>query len=278
MTNITISENCIKCCKCVEICPSVIFSKNSINNSIEVNNPENCIGCSHCIGVCPQSAIIHSKFPANKIVSINFDKYPSPEQMMEIIRGRRSNRSFSKTPINQKNLDLILEAARYAPTATNSRKVGWKLITKPEEIKTISEFTISVFAKIAKIIDNPLIRPILKPFMKTAYRYLPTFYRLVDEFNKGNDLVLRGATAVILFYTPKSSMFGMQDANLSYQNASLMAESLGISQFYTGFVYSAIKQDKQKTLNKLLSIEGNIYAGMALGIPKYKITKTDNKQ
>lgn len=58
--------------------------------------------------------------------------------------------------------------------------------------------------------------------------------------------------------------------NLAYQNASLMAECLGVSQFYTGFVCSAIEQDKKGTLEKKLGIDGKIYAGMALGMPAFR--------
>ena len=69
---------------------------------------------------------------------------------------------------------------------------------------------------------------------------------------------------------PRTSRFGYQDANLAYQNASLMAECLGVSQFYTGFVCSAIEQDKKGTLEKKLGIDGKIYAGMALGMPAFR--------
>ena len=93
---------------------------------------------------------------------------------------------------------------------------------------------------------------------------------LISEFDKGNDLILRGATAVILIHTPSESRFGCQDANLAYQNGSLMAESLGVAQFYTGFVCSAVEQDRNRRLAKMLGISGKIRAGMALGIPAFR--------
>lgn len=82
----------------------------------------------------------------------------------------------------------------------------------------------------------------LKRIAPQLYGYVPHFKRLISEFDKGNDLILRGATAVILIHTPSESRFGCQDANLAYQNGSLMAESLGVAQFYTGFVCSAVEQ------------------------------------
>ncbi|MFQ7387325.1 MAG: nitroreductase family protein [Alistipes sp.] len=50
-----------------------------------------------------------------------------------------------------------------------------------------------------------------------------------------------GATAVLFIHAPKESRFGAEDANLAYQNASLTAESLGVSQVYMGFVLTAVR-------------------------------------
>ncbi len=69
----------------------------------------------------------------------------------------------------------------------------------------------------------------------------------------------------IFFYTDKKERFGCQDCNLAYQNASLMAEAAGVSQFYTGFVCSAAGMDRKRKLQKLLGIEGTVHAGIALG-------------
>ena len=57
-----------------------------------------------------------------------------------------------------------------------------------------------------------------------------------------------------------------------------MAESLGVSQFYTGFVCTAIKQDGKHRINQLLGISDVIYAGMALGMPEFRYPNyTDRK-
>ena len=56
------------------------------------------------------------------------------------------------------------------------------------------------------------------------------------------------------------------NANLAYQNGSLMAEALGVSQFYMGFVCNAVRMSKGR-LEKRLGIGGTIHAAMALGMP-----------
>lgn len=92
--------------------------------------------------------------------------------------------------------------------------------------------------------------------MKDVYKYVPVFNRLKEEHKAGKDPILRKATALLLIHTPKSNRFGSEDANLAYQNASLMAQSLGVSQIYMGFVLTAIRQEGKDTLAKTLGIDG----------------------
>lgn len=90
------------------------------------------------------------------------------------------------------------------------------------------------------------------------------------EINFIESCILCGQCVAVLFIcTPKGSRMGAADANLAYQNGSLMAESLGVAQFYTGFVLNAANMKKQK-LEKMLGIDGQINAGMALGMPLFR--------
>ena len=268
--NLSVTEStCIRCGKCVRVCPSWIFRQEAAGAAITLDHPENCIVCGHCAAVCPTGSVVHGSFPPDKVHPIDRALLPTPEQVMLLCKARRSNRAFSSRPIPAEALDMILEAAHRAPTASNKQEVAFTLITDPEKLRAVSRYTIDVFASVAKKLENPVLRPLLRKILPDAYRYLPAFHRLTREYAAGNDLILRKATAVIFIHTPRSNRFGAADANLAYQNGSLMAESLGVSQFYTGFVCSAVKQDKRKELNRLLNIEGTIHAGMALGLPSF---------
>jgi nitroreductase len=188
-----------------------------------------------------------------------------------LIRKRRSNRAFSTRAIPEEYWSQILEAAHRAPTASNVQNVHFTLITDPEKLKLITKFTLDIFSSSIKMVDNALLRPIFKRFFPDLVKYFPMFKKMQQVFDEhGKDVgILRGATAVIFFHTPNNARFGSSDCQLAYQNASLMAESLGVSQFYTGFVLQGTKQKKQK-LEKLLGITGKIQAGMALGMPLFQ--------
>lgn len=264
---------CIRCGKCVKICPSVIFVRQKPENEVNVIAPENCIVCGHCVAVCPTGAVIHSEFPEEKVHTFDYRDYPTAEQMLLLCRARRSNRAFSGKVVPEELLEKILEAAHRAPTASNLQQVEFTLVSDPDKLKEITAFTLSVFSKILKKIQHPLLRPLIRIMMPDVLRYRPVFQRLLQENAAGNDLILRKATAVILIHTPAANRFGSQDANLAYQNGSLMAECLGVSQFYTGFVCSAIQQEGKGRLEKMLGINGRIQAGMALGMPAFRYTR-----
>lgn len=264
------SDTCIKCGKCVRVCPAWIFSQADAKSDINIEHESSCITCGHCVAACPTDSVLHSQFAAEKVHKIDYAQMPTPEQMMLLCKVRRSNRAFSKKAVPDQMLDQILEAAHRAPTASNMQQVEFTLVTDPQKLQMITGYTIGVFSSIVKKLTNPLLKAILKPLLPGVYGYLPSFERLIREQDNGNDLILRGATAVLFIHTPKESRFGCEDANLAYQNGSLMAESLGVSQFYTGFVCSAMKQDKSNGLAEKLGVKGKIHAGMALGMPSFR--------
>lgn len=268
---IGIRKSCIRCGTCVRVCPSQIFEQPAPRGAVVVCHPERCIGCGHCVAACPTGSVRHDDFPPERIHSIDYKMLPSPSQVELLLRARRSNRDFSDRPVPTDLLDRIVRAADTAPTASNARRLGYTLVTDPAVLRGITRYTLSVFGKIARRLSHPLVRPWLGRLLPDAYRYLPAFERMNREYaDRGIDRILRGASAVLFIHAPSASRFGAEDANLAYQNASLMAESLGVSQVYMGFVLTALRQDGGSRLKRLLGLEEGrrICAVMALGMPQ----------
>lgn len=274
MIAIDIDEtSCIKCGKCVKVCPAYILTQESQKADIGLEHVESCIICGHCVAICPTNSVIHSEFPPQKVHELDRKMMPNPEQMLELCRGRRSNRAFLSTPIPEKSLKMIVEAGYLAPTASNEQEVSFTLVTDPEILKQISKLTIDVFKSMVKKVNLPLVKPILGLFAPHAKEGVEHLESVINEFKNKPEVILRGATALLFIHTPAKSNFGKQDANLAYQNASLMAETLGVSQFYTGYVCISNDLDNKKRLKDLLKIQGEIQAGMALGMPAFKFHK-----
>ena len=183
MAQIHINQNtCIRCKKCVRICPSALFTLQE-GKGIEVN-ADDCISCGHCVAVCPTNSIEHADFPPEKVHTIDRSQLPTADQMELLIRSRRSNRAFSKEKVSEELLQRIIEAAHRAPTATNAQEVKMVLVTRPETLKEVSRITIGTFMSIVNLVENPLLKLILKPLMPSGYRYVPVFKRLHEELNE----------------------------------------------------------------------------------------------
>ena len=272
MIKIDIRENCIKCEKCVAVCPVSILSQDPKDKTIFVKRVTNCIECGQCAAVCPTRALQHSSFPATSIIDFTKEECPTIEHTMLLLKKRRSNRTFSSKEIPAQDIAKIVEAAYQAPTAHNSRDLAFTVISSPEKLKELTDFTIETYENAIKKLTNPLLKPFLKLKHPKAYHFLPLMQRLSSAYRRGNDAILRKATSVVLLHTKENDSFSLTNCNLAYQNASLMSETLGISQFYIGFLCKAI-QLAPGSLEKRLGIKGHIQAAMALGLPKIKFEK-----
>lgn len=274
------SNRCVRCGKCVRVCPSEILRQEEKGGAITLRHPEECIACGHCVAVCAAEAICHSAFPEGTTHPIDYAKLPTAEQLLALMRARRSNRALTNRPVPREALEQIVEAATLAPTATNARLLSFTVVTDPEKLRAVADFTIQVFDKLAKLLLNPLVKPLVKPFQPELYeKYAPMFVALKEAYAKGEDPILRKATALLIIHSPRSNRFGAEEANLAYQNASLMAESMGVSQIYMGFVLTAIRQAKRGTFARLLGIEGEVFALMGLGMPAFRYPRSvDHKE
>lgn len=263
---------CIKCGKCVRVCPSAIFVQQAPGAEVGLENVSYCIVCGHCVAVCPTESVGHGEFPPAKVHAIDRSALPSPESVLLLCRSRRSNRAFTKAVVPDELIDLIVEAAHRAPTASNLQQVELTVITDQRRLRQVVDYTMSAFGKVIRLLKNPILKPLLRLLIPGTYKMLRRMEDMQQEYQSG-DPILRGATGLLLIHTPSGNRFGRDDANLAYQNGSLMAESLGVSQFYTGFVCVAIRRDHKNKLAKMLGIEGTIHAGMAFGMPAFTYSK-----
>lgn len=267
--NITIGTECIKCGKCVSVCPANVLKRNKDNKSIEVVAESRCISCGQCVAICPTKALRHSAFLNEKIRSFKQEDCPTAEQFLLLCQKRRSNRTFSGKSIPKDLLLKIIEAGGYAPTAHNSQDVKYVILASSQSLDTLKNFVLDTYRCMLKRMSNLILKPFIRFFHPEYNEHFTSMQNVVVNNGKGNDTILRGANAVILIYTDKKDFFGSANANLAYQNLSLMAETLGVGHFYSGHTCAAVRLRKG-ALEKLLGIDGEICAAMALGMPKFK--------
>lgn len=259
MVELIIEESCIRCGQCVSVCPVHILTQEAKQSDIGIHNLQSCIACGQCVAICPTDSVVHSTFPQETIHRVEKSLIPSPESVMELLRKRRSNRSFSNKAVPMELLDKILQAAHLAPTGGNRQSLQYTLVTNTEVLQEVTANTM-------KVIDKLLVE-----FQDSEDKTMLNYMRKLSlAYQQEVDMILRGAKALILIHSTANCP---SDANIAYQNASLMAESLNVGHFYTGYICIFSSMDKDKIIRKALGIEGDIYAGMALGMPKYSFEK-----
>jgi nitroreductase/NAD-dependent dihydropyrimidine dehydrogenase PreA subunit len=275
MLQITINPDlCKRDGICVQECPAAVFEQQQKGRVPEVAHEDSCIACGHCVAICPHGAIAHVDYPFGSVKPINRELVPSYKQVRELIRARRSARAFRQEPMEREIVEKIIDGARFAPSAHNSQGTEFLVVQDQETLRKIVELTADFLAGIVKKLRNPVTRSLLllvaREKVKGPIRSLDSFERAVKAVKSGQDRILRGAMMLLLFHADQERFFAEADANLALQNATLVAQALGVGGFYTGYVVSACRRDDR--IPHLLCIpEGHkVYGGLALGYPKFK--------
>ncbi len=261
---------------CALICRKV-FVHEVPGGEPRVARPELCHSCGHCVLVCPAGAISHDEHPPRRIHEARTDALPSYDQILELIRTRRSVRTFLDRPVEKRVIEDVIEAARYAPSARNTQSTCYTVIRDRGLLKAISLATAEWLGRMARNLRNPAVRMLYRLKGEgdgtEINRWIAQFDLILRSTREGKDMVLFGAPVLILFHGDRSIRLVDVNANLALQNATLAACSLGLGSFYTGYVLLACARTRR--LPELIDLpKGHrVYGGLALGYPRIGFTR-----
>ena len=267
---------CLKDGLCVRICHKV-FSRKAEDAVPEVEHEALCNACGHCALICPSGAIRLEGVPADKIHPVRRDIIPSYEQVRELIATRRSIRTFQKRSVEKEAIEKIIEGARFAPSAKNTGSTRFMVVQDGTLLRAIASATADWLGKVAKKLKNPVWRKLYVMSgagdAEEMTKWIGQFSLMAENMRQGTDHVLFEAPALILFHADRSVRFADENANLALQNGTLIACSLGLGSFYTGYVVTAAGHDK--TIPRLVGLPKGqkIYGGLALGYPEIRFSR-----
>ena len=165
-------------------------------------------------------------------------------QVIETIKNRRSIRSYLPEQIKKEELDLIIEAAVYAPSGGNEQPWHFTVVRNNDLIRHISTKSKEIMAKS----DVDWIRNM--------------------GLNKRLDLFY-GAPTLIIVSGRTDSITWEEDCSAAIQNMLIAAESLGIGSTWIGLINHFFSQNDE--MKPLKIPEGyKPFHGVALG---YKAVK-----
>jgi nitroreductase len=162
------------------------------------------------------------------------------------IKGRRSVRCYAEEPVSKEQIEAVLEAGIWAPTAMYREPCRFIVIENKELIKFVSDET--------KILVRQMMPLRAKQFSSEA------------------DLICYDAPVLILICTEKDGQWAnvnLVDSVLAAENMFLKAYELGLGTCYMGFVQ--FLNSKPEVLKKI-GVPDNyeLKVPLILGHPKTK--------
>jgi len=203
-------ELCKKDGACVAVCPSGTLALNGEGFPEEVPERQ-CILCGHCVAVCASDALKHTGLPEGAFLPAQ-KKLPEPEAMDDFLNSRRSVREFKAQPVARETLEALLDVARRAPTASNSQKLHWIVVGDAAKVRALSEVAMNYLRD-------------------SAYGS-----GMQERWDRGEDVILRGAPALIVACAPEDYAWGKEDGAIALTFLELAAEARGLGVCWGGFL------------------------------------------
>ncbi len=243
-------EKCTGCGLCAEDCPKECLS---IQDGVLAYAAEECFLCAHCFAVCPENAIEAEGLDSDGVVPVKKDSECRPEELLHLMKTRRSVRAYTDEKTSKKDLEMLLEAGHAAPSGSNLQSVRY--VVYQDEKEKLMRSTLQILNALA---DDP------DSYMTPDQRkhYSDVFRNMKKEFEEnGKDLLFHQAPSVVMIISKD-----IADGCLAAANIELMAHAMGLGACYIGFAVLAARMESQKQFLELQKGE-KLVACLAIGHP-----------
>lgn len=275
---------CKACGICGNVCPrhipETIQETEQKSTRISKNRSDLCMECGHCEAVCPNGAIKlefyrNEQFP--KLDSVDFDG----NQLLELVKQRRSIRRYRNKPVPRDILDQIINVSRYSPTGTGRRVTGVIIIESSQILEKLSALVYEVYEDLGKGLRNPIAKQIIKRrigtklFATLTNFVMPGMRWYIKWYKEGkSNEIFRDCPVLILFHNPISEPMASENCLIAAFNAHLGSQTFGIGSCMNDLIPPACNRSfKARELLKLHK-DREIYASLTLGYPKHKFKRS----
>lgn len=279
---------CKGCGTCGEVCPrhipEVEVTGKNKHAVVSSERSQLCMHCGQCAAVCPTNSIMVSglrkeEFGPIQPLAIN------DEQLLVMMKQRRSVRRYNNKPVPRKVLERIVEAVHLAPTGTASQSTGIIIINESEKLIALSELVYQKYEGLAKALKNPIGRLIvrrnagkkrlsdLQSFVMPGMRWYIRWYR-----DGASDEIRRDCPALMLFHSPINEPMGEENCVVATTYADFMAQVLGIGACRNDLIPPICNRSHK--VRELIGLPNDreVYSSLTLGYSKYKYQRTVPRQ
>jgi nitroreductase len=181
---------------------------------------------------------------------------------IQMIKERRSVRSYDEKPIKKEILEEIIQAGKYAPSAMN--KQPWKFIVITDK-KVINDLSNRVRKELQKILKKRFI----SQFKFKELKDEQLLHHVAAFAFSEKDIIFFGAPALVFILTTDSLFFNESCACCA-ENMMLAAHSLGVGSCWIGFA-SVLGMNKNIMDSIGIPEDYLIAAAIVFGYPKGSI-------
>lgn len=251
---------CAKICheRCIELVRSPFGAVPQLDRSV-------CSGCTQCIAICPRQAL-----SLNGTEPVRFDrgKLPSPDQLEELFKERRTIRRFKPKSISAETLTKIAEIGKHAPT--NNYNLRLILVDDPQIMRQMDE----IIMRDVRLLYTLLFRSdIIFRFLAALSPKLDPKLRVKMKYGIDQGTSMPTLPAVIaLVVGDRRVVLSEVSSHYALYTMILYAQSLGIGSRINAS--GLLNLDSSKKVRRQLNIgrHENILAMVEMGYPGVKFS------
>ena len=253
-------EKCTGCGSCVKICHEHCMSL--VDRNVVVDHAV-CSSCTQCIAICPDLALSW-----DGVAPLRFDPsaLPSPRQMDELFRQRRTVRDFTNEPVSREALEEIVSYGTCAPT--HNFHLRCIAVDSGEIIRLFDREIFRFSQRMYRLFFRPrLMQKLVKlfpaPFREEFVRGKPKM-EMAQEWGRG---FRSRPPALICIVGDRRVPLSLESAQYALYTMSLAAQAEGIAS--RNLVGNQMAFNRSRAIRERLSLEKHekIFATMGVGYP-----------
>lgn len=238
---------CVGCGICAKVC---VAHNIAIKDKKAKALSDDCIMCGQCSAACPKKAISISGY-GTELIDKKEEIRLKPEDVLNVIRFRRSIRQFKHKEIPREVIRQILEAGRLTHTAKNMQDVSFVVLDK--EKNRMEQMAVRLFKKIKPMAD--LFIPMAKN------------HPIDDHF-----FFFKAPIVIVILAKDKTNGI------LAAQNMEFVAEANGLGVLFSGFFTMAANASRK--IRKALKVPKGKRVAMTLvlGYPDVRFLRSAQRK
>lgn len=273
------AELCIGCGTCVQICPRHVLILTEGQRVLTVRQDMACFNCAQCVAVCPKSAISLPEISPGELETVQPENKINEAQVTQFFKTRRSCRNYTDVPLEQGEIEKLLDIAAYAPSGKNWRLVKWYVVSDPEQVKSFAAECGKMLGMVGPVMfsGGQFVSLTANRMMRYSRQQCADIQNqckeMCQEVASGQDTILCGAPALLFACADTRNLLAHDACITAMSHLELAAHGMGLGACWVGtfamFAQRAPGFEKRLGLPKHV----HIVSAMVVGHPKYRLKK-----